>query len=141
MEQELFPNCRLHRLSVRGDERGSLIALESGRNVPFDVARVYYIFGTRPGVERGFHAHRNLRQMAICVRGACTMTLDDGRNRKDVGLDQPDQGLEIGSMIWREMRGFSDDAVLMVLASAPYDEADYIRNYDDFLAEVRQAVT
>jgi dTDP-4-dehydrorhamnose 3,5-epimerase-like enzyme len=126
----------VHRLSVAGDERGSLIALEGGREVPFDVARVYYIFGTRPGVSRGFHAHRNLRQLAICVSGSCVMTLDDGRTRSEVELNRPDLAVEIGSPVWREMRDFSDDAVLLVLASAPYDSSDYIQSYEQFLAEV-----
>jgi dTDP-4-dehydrorhamnose 3,5-epimerase-like enzyme len=130
-------NCRLHRLEISGDARGSLIALEGGRHVPFDIARVYYIFGTRAGVARGFHAHRQLTQMAVCVSGSCVMTLDDGATRADVVLNRPDLGLEIGSMIWREMRDFSADAVLLVLASAPYDPSDYIQDYDDFLAEVR----
>lgn len=130
-------NCRLHSLSVRGDARGSLIALEGGVEVPFDVARVYYIFGTKAGVERGFHAHERLTQWAICVSGSCVMRVDDGATRADVPLDQPDLALEIGSMVWREMHSFSPDAVLLVLASAHYDSADYIRDYQQFLAKVR----
>jgi dTDP-4-dehydrorhamnose 3,5-epimerase-like enzyme len=122
---------------VRGDARGSLIALEGGREVPFDVARVYYIFGNKPGVERGFHAHEHLTQWAICVHGSCVMRVDDGVARADVTLDRPDLALEIGSLIWREMHHFSSDAVLLVLASAHYDEADYIREYDGFLAKVQ----
>jgi dTDP-4-dehydrorhamnose 3,5-epimerase-like enzyme len=134
---ELPSNCRLHRLDARGDDRGSLIALEGGRSVPFEIARVYYIFGTRPGVARGFHAHRDLKQLAVCVRGSCVMTIDDGRSRREVLLDRPDLALEIGSMVWREMRDFSEDAVLLVLASGHYDSRDYIQSYDEFLAEVR----
>jgi dTDP-4-dehydrorhamnose 3,5-epimerase-like enzyme len=130
-------NCRLHQLDVRGDARGSLIALEGSSEVPFDVARVYYIFGTRPGVERGFHAHERLTQWAICVSGSCVMRIDDGVSRVDVTLDRPDRALEIGPMIWREMHHFSSDAVLLVLASAHYDPADYIRDYHQFLAKVR----
>lgn len=137
MSSSLPKNCRLHDLSVRGDARGSLIALEGGREVPFDVARVYYIFGTKPGVERGFHAHERLTQWAICVGGSCTMRIDDGTTQADVLLDRPDVALEIGSMIWREMHHFSPDAVLLVLASAHYDPADYIRDHDEFLAKVR----
>ena len=130
-------NCRLHRLDIRGDERGSLIALEGGGGVPFEIKRVYYIFATREGVERGFHAHADLTQLAICVSGSCTMSLDDGHLRADVRLDRPDLAVEIGSPIWREMRDFSPDAVLLVLASAPYDTNDYIRDYDEFLARAR----
>jgi dTDP-4-dehydrorhamnose 3,5-epimerase len=130
-------NCRLHGLDVRGDARGSLIALENGKELPFDVARVYYIFGNRPGVERGFHAHEQLTQWAICVSGSCVMRLDDGTTRADVTLDRPDLAVEIGSLIWREMHHFSPDAVLLVLASASYDADDYIRDYDTFMAKVR----
>jgi dTDP-4-dehydrorhamnose 3,5-epimerase-like enzyme len=117
---------------VRGDERGSLIALERSTGVPFDVARVYFIYETQPGVSRGFHAHRDLRQLAVCVSGSCTMVLDDGKKRTRLRLDRPDTGLEIGSMIWREMHDFSPDCVVVVLADRPYDEADYIRDYSRF---------
>ncbi len=129
--------CLLHELVVRGDVRGSLIALEGGDEVPFDVARIYYIFGTKPGVERGFHAHERLTQWAICVTGSCVMRIDDGFTRADVLLDRPDLAIEIGSMTWREMHHFSPDAVLLVLASAHYDPTDYIHDYDQFLEKVR----
>jgi dTDP-4-dehydrorhamnose 3,5-epimerase-like enzyme len=120
-------------LPVRGDDRGSLIALEAATGVPFDIRRVYYIFGTGSGMVRGMHAHRQLRQWAVCVAGACTITLDDGHCRSEIVLDAPDQALEIGPMIWREMRDFTPDAVLLVLASEPYDESDYVREYQNFL--------
>lgn len=115
-----------------GDERGSLVALESRKTVPFAVQRVYYLFGTKLGVSRGFHAHRNLRQVAVCVTGHCRMILDDGMKREEAWLDSPTEGLMIGDMIWHEMHDFSPDCVLLVLASEHYDESDYIRNYDDF---------
>ena len=125
--------CELVSLAVRGDDRGSLIALESDTvDVGFPIARVYYIYGTVPGVERGFHAHRVLKQLAIAVSGSCTMRLDDGRETRNVRLDRPDVGLTIGPMVWREMSDFSDDCVLLVMASAHYDEADYIRDYATF---------
>ncbi len=122
---------------MRGDARGSLIALESGKELSFNVARIYYIFGNRPGVERGFHAHEDLTQWAICVSGSCVMRVDDGTISTDVTLDRPDLAIEIGSLIWREMHDFSADAVLLVLASAPYDPTDYIRDYDTFMAKVQ----
>jgi dTDP-4-dehydrorhamnose 3,5-epimerase-like enzyme len=115
-----------------GDERGSLVALESSKTVPFDIKRVYYIFGTQPGVARGFHAHRKLQQVAVCVTGKCRMILDDGINREEAWLDSPTKGLIIGDRIWREMHDFSPDCVLLVLASEHYDEADYIRDYAHF---------
>jgi dTDP-4-dehydrorhamnose 3,5-epimerase-like enzyme len=115
-----------------GDDRGSLVALETHKTVPFDVKRVYYIFGTKAGVSRGFHAHRALQQVAVCVTGKCRMVLDNGHQREDVWLDSPTKGLLIGDLVWREMHDFSPDCVLLVLASEHYDETDYIRSYDDF---------
>ena len=119
---------------IKGDEHGSLIAIEAEQSVPFEIKRVYYIFGTRNDVMRGLHAHRDLQQVCICVSGSCKFTLDDGSKRWDVVLDRPDEGLIIGPMIWREMREFTADCVLMVLASEHYDEADYIRDYGKFLS-------
>jgi dTDP-4-dehydrorhamnose 3,5-epimerase-like enzyme len=117
-----------------GDSRGSLVALEIGieKAVPFDIKRVYYIYETGKGVSRGFHAHRNLKQVAICVAGRCRMVLDDGKSREETWMNSPTRGLLIESMVWREIHDFSDDCVLLVLASEHYDETDYIRGYDEF---------
>lgn len=120
-----------------GDARGSLVALESGKTVPFQVQRVYYLFGTKPGVARGFHAHRKLQQVAVCVTGSCRMVLDDGGGRESAVLNSPTRGLVIKHMVWREMHDFSADCVLLVLASEHYDESDYIRNYENFLREIK----
>lgn len=121
--------------SALGDERGELVALEIGieKVVPFEIKRVYYIYRTAEGVSRGFHAHRNLKQIAICVSGHCQMILDNGKDRESVHLNNPTKGLLIDSMLWREMHEFSSDCVLLVLASEHYDESDYIRTYSDFL--------
>jgi len=129
-KNSLIKKIGLNRL---GDERGSLVALESHRTIPFCVKRVYYLFNTTRGVARGFHAHRNLKQVAVCVSGSCRFVLDNGKQREEVILDNPITGLLIDSLTWREMYDFSSDAVLMVLASEYYDELDYIRNYDEFL--------
>ncbi len=118
-----------------GDDRGGLVSLEGNRNIPFDIKRVYYIYNTESGVARGFHAHRDLKQIAICVKGSCKFIIDNGRSREEVTLDSPLKGILIESMQWREMHDFSADCVLMVLASELYDEADYIRDYDTFLSE------
>ena len=118
-----------------GDERGSLIALEGNKSVPFNIKRIYYIFGTKADVSRGFHAHRNLKQVAICVMGRCRFVLDDGKQREEIVLDNPSTGLLIEDLIWREMSEFSPDCVLVVLANKYYDANDYIRNYSDFLKE------
>ena len=116
-----------------GDERGSLVALEGNKNVPFDIKRVYYLFATKEGVVRGFHAHKNLKQVAVCVTGSCRFVLDDGSRKEDIILDSPTVGLIIEEMVWREMHDFSDDCVLLVLASESYDEDDYIRCYQEFI--------
>jgi dTDP-4-dehydrorhamnose 3,5-epimerase-like enzyme len=121
--------CSTQSLEVRRDKRGALIAIESGRTIPFDIARVYYIFDVPEGVERGAHAHRELQQLVICMSGSCEILLDDGR----VVLSSPTMGLSIGAMVWRQMRHFSPGSVLMVLANRPYDESDYIRDYSEFL--------
>lgn len=129
----------LIELNVMGDERGKLVALEGGRNIPFDIKRVYYLTDTVPGVSRGFHAHRQLEQIAICVSGRCRMLMDDGVSREEVWLDAPDKAIRIGRMIWHEMHDFSSDCVLLVLASDHYDESDYIRSYPAFLELTRNA--
>lgn len=118
---------------IHGDERGSLIAIENDKNIPFEVKRVYYIFDTKENVRRGFHAHKNLKQVLICVKGSCKIHLDNGKGEtSEVILDKPDQGLLIQSNLWREMYDFSSDAVLLVLASEYYIESDYIRDYEAF---------
>ena len=124
---------KLIQLQKHGDERGSLVALEDQKNVPFTIRRVYYIFGTKEGVRRGFHAHKNLTQLVIVVRGSCRFHLDNGSEQIELLLDNPAQGLLIQSMTWREMYDFSEDCVLMVLADAHYDESDYIRSHSEFI--------
>ncbi|HGU0833268.1 TPA: FdtA/QdtA family cupin domain-containing protein, partial [Escherichia coli] len=126
MEIKIIP------LQAHGDDRGSLIALEEENNIPFEIKRVYYMFNTKSNVRRGLHAHRKLKQVAIAVRGSCRFVLDDGKERVEILLDNPGQGLLIDSCIWREMYDFSEDCVLMVLADSHYDENDYIRDYETF---------
>lgn len=122
-----------------GDERGSLVALETGKTVPFDIKRVYYIFATQKDVARGFHAHKDLKQIVVCVTGKCRMILDDSKVRQEIWLDSPTKGLLISDLVWREMHNFSQDCVLLVLASEHYDESDYIRDYEDFIKIARDA--
>ena len=128
---------KTYRFTPHGDERGQLIALEEFKDIPFDIKRVYYIYDTLTGVIRGKHAHRKLQQILICVSGSCRIKLDDGREVQDILLDDPSLGLFISNDTWREMYDFTPDAVLLVLASEYYDEADYIRDYDTFLKTVR----
>jgi len=121
---------------IKGDNRGSLIAIEEGYNAPFEIKRVYYIFDTKESVTRGYHAHKNLKQIAIAVKGSCTFVLDDGKTKQEVNLNSPTKGLLLEGLIWREMKDFSSDCVLVVLASEHYDENDYIRDYNTFLKMV-----
>jgi dTDP-4-dehydrorhamnose 3,5-epimerase-like enzyme len=123
----------LLNLEIKGDARGSLISLESQKNIPFEIKRVYYIFGTLPGVSRGFHAHKALEQIIVCISGSCRFVLDDGVKKEEVVLNSPEKSVLIKSMIWREMHDFSTDCIILVLASDYYDEGDYIRDYQDFI--------
>ncbi|ELW1645430.1 WxcM-like domain-containing protein [Enterobacter oligotrophicus] len=130
MKVELIP------LQKHGDERGMLVALEQTKNVPFEIKRVYYMFGTQTNVRRGYHAHKELRQLAIPVSGSCRFMLDDGKEKVDILLDNPALGLLIEPSIWHEMYDYSHDCILLVLASDVYNESDYIRNYDEFVESV-----
>jgi dTDP-4-dehydrorhamnose 3,5-epimerase-like enzyme len=123
---------------IKGDNRGNLIAIEQLKNIPFEIQRVYYIFNTKEGVRRGFHAHKNLKQMAVCLSGSCKFLLDDGKEKIDeVVLDSSQKGLLIENMVWHEMYDFSVDCILLVLASEYYNENDYIRDYNEFLKECK----
>lgn len=125
--------AKIIHFNALGDARGSLVAVEEERSIPFLIRRVYYIYATESGVERGHHAHKALKQVAVAVAGSCEMILDDGDSEACVRLDSPQIGVYIESGYWRVMRNFSPDCVLLVFADQPYDEADYIRNYDEFL--------
>lgn len=129
---------KMYRFPPHGDDRGQLVAIEAMKDLPFEIKRVYYIYDTLTDVRRGFHAHRNLQQILICVHGSCKIHLDNGFDTAEVTLDKPYEGLYISNDMWREMYDFSEGAVLLVLASEYYDEADYIRNYEDFIKMVRK---
>lgn len=126
------------RFEVRGNGAGMLAFLESERDIPFPIKRVYYIYGVAQGERRGFHAHKKLQQVLLCVHGRCKVLLDDGISRVTVELSDPAEGLFVGNTIWREMFDFSPDTVLLVLASERYDEADYIRDYQEFLSYLKE---
>lgn len=131
--------CRLVQLPRLSDGRGSLSFLQPGTLLPFDIKRVYYLYDVPEGQVRGAHGHRELESLMVAVAGAVNVEVDDGRNRHTFTLDRPDVGLYLCPMIWRNLTDFLPGTVCMVLASALYDEADYFRNYDDFLAEVLRA--
>lgn len=117
---------------VLGDHRGQLIAIEGGGDVPFEIKRVFYIYGTQPNTPRGQHAHHKTRQYLIAVNGSCNVTLDDGKQRITYSLNKPNIGLLQEPLVWGDLHDFSPDCVLVVLASEHYEEGDYIRDYAHF---------
>ncbi|WP_165078487.1 MULTISPECIES: FdtA/QdtA family cupin domain-containing protein [unclassified Desulfovibrio] len=124
---------RLEHFAIHGDHAGSLVALEKGLDFSFDIKRIYYIWGTVRDAIRGRHAHRNLKQVIICLAGSCDFTLDDGRERVTYHLDSPSTGLYVENFVWREFTNFSQGCIVMVLASEHYDTTDYIRSYEEFM--------
>ncbi len=130
-------NYKLINMDIHGDSRGKLVSLESLKNIPFEIKRMYYMFDTLPNESRGFHAHKNLEQIIIALDGACRFVLDDGKKREELLLNRPDVGLYIGPGMWREMHDFSYGCKLVVLASEYYNEKEYIRSYNDFLNSLK----
>ncbi len=115
------------------DRKGNLTVVENGVTLPFDVKRVYYLYDVPGGESRGAHAHRDLEQLIIAASGSFTVTLDDGMSKRSFFLNRPYQGLYVKPGLWRDLGDFSSGAVCMVLASEVYDNADYIRDYQEFL--------
>ena len=126
--------CEIIQLPQITDARGNLSFIEGGRHVPFDIARVYYLYDVPGGAERGGHAHKGLHQLIIAMSGSFDVVLDDGVSKKRHHLNRSNMGLYVCPMIWRELDNFSSGSVCMVLASNKYDEEDYYRNYDEYLA-------
>ena len=123
------------------DPRGKLTFVEQGRNVPFDIRRVFYIYDVPTGESRGAHAHRSLHQLVVCLSGSFDVTIDDGRTRSCVHLNRPWRGLHIPPMIWAAEVNFDPGSICLVLASALYDPADYIRDYDEFVGLAGAGIT
>lgn len=123
------------------DPRGDLTFVEGGQHVPFDIARVYYLYNVPVDSERGGHAHTRLRQVIFALSGSFRISVQDGQKSDEFILRNPAQGLLLESLVWREMDMFSQGAVCMVLASERYDESEYIRDYDSFLNHAKAART
>lgn len=129
--------CRIVEFPRIEDRRGNLTFVEANRHVPFAFPRVYYLYDVPGGAERGGHAHKALQQVLIAMSGSFDVVLDDGRDRKRFHLNRSYYGLYVPQMIWRELDNFSSGSVCMVLASEYYSEADYFRNYDEFIRSAR----
>jgi len=135
----VIDDCRSIELPRVQDPRGNLTFVESNRQIPFAIKRVYYLYDVPGGAERGGHAHRELHQLIIAVAGSFDILLDDGHSKKAVHMDRSYNGLYVCPMIWREINNFSSGAVCMVLASEFYDELDYYREYGQFIRDARSA--
>lgn len=132
-------NCRLLKFNCIGSrDRGYLVPIEENKNIPFEIKRVYYTFGVPTDVERGFHAHKDLEQVLICVSGSLKVKCFNGENTEVYELNSKDEGLYIGNLVWREIFDYSQDAVLISLASKYYSEEDYIRDYGEFIRTVEK---
>ncbi|TCD04327.1 WxcM-like domain-containing protein [Erythrobacteraceae bacterium CFH 75059] len=129
--------CTIIELPKIADARGNLTFVEGVRHLPFEISRIYYLYDVPAGAERGGHAHKDLRQLIISVAGSFDVGLDDGLRKTTFHLNRPYQGLLICPMIWRELGNFSSGSVCLVLASNAFDEADYYRDYDQYI-EARQ---
>lgn len=127
-------DCKIIQLPKISDPRGNLSFIEGGQHIPFEIKRVYYLYDVPGGSDRGSHAHKNLHQFIVAMSGSFDVVLDDGKEKKRFHLNRSYYGLYVCPMMWRDLDNFSSGAVCMVLASDYYDEADYIRNYDQFLA-------
>lgn len=129
--------CRIIELPRITDPRGNLTFIEGDSHVPFAIARVYYLYDVPGGASRGGHAHRQLEQLIVAMSGSFDVALDDGRAKKTVSLNRSYYGLYMPCMIWRELVNFSSGSVCAVLASRPYEEDDYHRDYDEFARAAR----
>jgi dTDP-4-dehydrorhamnose 3,5-epimerase-like enzyme len=130
-------DCRIIELPKIGDPRGNLTFIEGNRNIPFDIKRVYYLYDVPGGATRAGHGHKTLEQVVIAMSGSFDVKLTDGIKTEKYHLNRSYCGLYIAPMMWREIDNFSSGSVCMVLASDFFDEGDYFRYYDDFLAAIR----
>ena len=134
-------DCKLIDLPKIADPRGNLTFIEGNRHVPFQIQRVYYLYDTPGGAERGGHAHKGLHQLIVAMSGSYDVILDDGKEKKRFHLNRSYYGLYVCPMIWRELDNFSSGAVCLVLASNLYDESDYYRDYRTFIKALKKAKT
>lgn len=130
--------CKLLNFNEKGDERGKLVIVEGNQDVPFEIKRLFYIYGSDKDVVRGKHANRDSELVLINVSGSSKVMVTDGKEKQVIELTKPRQGVYLPKMVWKEMYDFSEDSVLLVLASTHYDGNEYIRDYDEFLERVEK---
>lgn len=128
--------CKILYFNEMGDERGNLVIIEGHQDIPFDIKRVFYMYGSDPDIVRGQHANRHSSFVLINVSGTSKVRITDGREELLVNLDKPRMGVYIPPLYWKDMYDFSSDSVLLVLSDEHYDGSEYIRNYSDYLKEV-----
>jgi hypothetical protein len=133
MRQTTVFDCTLLELPINHSEKGNITAVNNGVEVPFDIKRVYYLYDVPGGEARGGHAHRDLQQLIVAASGSFDLTIDDGKVKRTFQLNRPYQGVLIPAGLWRELNNFSSGSICLVLASIPYSESDYLRNYEAFL--------
>ena len=133
MNKSTIYDCCVNELPKIHNRGGNITPIDSGLNLPFQIARTYYLYDIPGGETRGGHAHKNLHQLIIAASGSFDILLDDGVNKKTVNLNRPYYGLHIVPGIWRELSNFSSGSICLVLASEKYDENDYFRDYNNFL--------
>ena len=138
MESHLKNICKIFQFKDLGDERGNLVVSEGGIDIPFELKRVFYIYGSDCDVVRGQHANRRTKFILINVSGKSKVRITDGKEEYIVVLDKPRMGVYIPPMIWKDMYDFSEDSILLVLCSEHYDADEYIRNYEEYISEIRQ---
>ena len=137
MSMQLSEQIKILEFSDLGDERGNLVVEGEGFDIPFDIKRVFYIYGSDAEVIRGRHANRRTEFVMINVSGKSKVKVDNGFEQKVIELNRPRMGLYLTTMVWKDMYDFSQDSVLLVLASEHYDAAEYIRDYDEYIREVK----
>ena len=136
--QHVTEQCKVLNFADLGDERGKLVVVEGEQHIPFAIQRVFYIYGSDSEVVRGQHANRESEFVLINVGGTSKVRIDNGHSEAIIELNKPMMGLYIPTMVWKDMYDFSEDSILLVLASTHYDGNEYIRNYDDYLKEIRK---
>lgn len=134
MKKPTVYDCSVVELGKIDNNQGNLTVVQSGMNVPFDIKRVFYLYDVPGGEARGAHAHKQCHQFLVAVSGGFEVVLDDGNNKRTVALNRPFYGLHIPPGIWAAEQGFSSGSVCLVLASEKYEEADYIRCYEEFIS-------